>query len=130
MSEGELPMGEPDTEWTYGDLEAGFADAALVLDESFVTASHSHHSMEPRSCMAYWQDGKCYVFGSTQSQSFVHPGLAGSIGVDPEDLVYVAQYCGGGFGSKFGIDVQGVVCSELARTAGRPVKMTSPGYSV
>ncbi len=50
--EGKLPQGEPLVEWSYGDLEAGFAKAALVLDETFVTAGMSHHSMEPRSAMA------------------------------------------------------------------------------
>ena len=46
--DGKLPMGEPTTEWSFGDLEKGFAEATLIVDESFVTASHSHHSMEPR----------------------------------------------------------------------------------
>ncbi|NNL29921.1 MAG: xanthine dehydrogenase family protein molybdopterin-binding subunit, partial [Gemmatimonadetes bacterium] len=51
-AEGQMPQGEPTMEWSYGDLDTAFADAALVLDESFVTASHAHHSMEPRSCLA------------------------------------------------------------------------------
>ena len=38
--------------------------------------SLSHHSMEPRSCMAYWQNGKCFVHVSLQSQSFALPRLA------------------------------------------------------
>ena len=29
-------MGKPLDEWSYGDLEAGFKNAALVLDETFV----------------------------------------------------------------------------------------------
>ena len=87
-------------EWSYGDIDAGFAKAKLVLDESFVTAGMSHHSMEPRSAMAYWENGKCFLYGSTQSQSFVVPGLAGLLGISPADLVYVAETCGGGFGSK------------------------------
>jgi len=98
--EGQMPMGEPEREWSYGNVEAGFANAALVLDESFVTAGHSHHSMEPRSAMSYWQNGKCYVYGSSQSQSFVVPGLAALLQIPPEDLVYIAEFCGGGFGSK------------------------------
>ena len=36
-------------EWSYGDVDAGFAAAKLVLDETFVTAGMSHHSMEPRT---------------------------------------------------------------------------------
>ena len=80
-----LPMGEPLVEWSYGDLEAGFAKAKLVLDETFVTAGMSHHSMEPRSAMAYWENGKCFVYGSTQSQSYVVPGLATLIGITPNE---------------------------------------------
>jgi CO/xanthine dehydrogenase Mo-binding subunit len=121
--EGQLPMGEPVAEWSYGDVEAGFADATVVLDESFVTAGLSHHSMEPRSAMAYWQNGKCYVYGSTQSQSFVVPGLANYIGIEPENLVYVAEYCGGGFGSKGSAYPILSVPAHMAKKTGRPVMM-------
>ena len=100
--EGQMPMGEALAEWSYGDVEAGFANAALVLDESFVTAGTSHHSMEPRSAMAYWQNGKCYVYGSTQSQAYVVPGLANLLGIEQEDLVYIAEFGGGGVGAKGG----------------------------
>jgi len=82
-----MPMGKAAQEWTYGDVEAGFAQAKLVLDESFVHASNSHHSMEPRTAMAYWQNGKCILHVSSQSQSFIHPALAGMIGIAPTDLV-------------------------------------------
>src|SRR5215470_8395883 len=52
--EGKLPTGQPAAEWTYGDPDAGFKEAKLVLDESFVIGAMAHHSMEPRSAMAYW----------------------------------------------------------------------------
>src|SRR5262245_25603814 len=98
--DGQMPMGKAAEEWAYGDLEAGFKKSKVVYDESFVTASNSHHSMEPRTALAYWQNGKCFVHGSTQSQSFVVPGLAGLIGIKPDQLVYIEEFCGGGFGSK------------------------------
>ena len=121
--EGEMPMGEPGVEWSYGDVEAGFANAALVLDESFVTAGTAHHSMEPRTAMAYWQNGKCYVYGSTQSQSFIVPGLAALIGIEQEDLVYIAEFCGGGFGSKGGAYPVMAIPAYMSRKTGRPVLM-------
>src|SRR5690349_19755754 len=34
--DGQLPIGEAPDEWSYGDLEAGFKEAALVLDQTFV----------------------------------------------------------------------------------------------
>ncbi len=61
--EGNLPMGKPAEEWTYGDLDAGFKEAKLVLDESFVIGAQGHQCMEPRSAMAYWQNGKVFEFG-------------------------------------------------------------------
>ena len=64
---GQLPIGKPTEEWAYGDLEAGFKNAALVLDETFVVQATSHQTMETRSAMAYWQNGKLYLHGSTQS---------------------------------------------------------------
>jgi xanthine dehydrogenase molybdenum-binding subunit len=123
VQEGQLPEGEPLLEWSYGDVEAGFAKAALVLDETFVTAGMSHHSMEPRSAMAYWENGKCFVYGSTQSQSFVVPGLAGLIGIEPADLVYVAETCGGGFGSKGTEYPVMAIPAHMAKKINRPVMM-------
>ena len=123
VNEGQLPTGEPAAEWSYGDLEAGFAEAALVLDESFVTAGMSHHSMEPRSAMAYWENGKCFVYGSTQSQSFVVPDLARLIGIEVDDLVYIAETCGGGFGSKGSAYPIMSVPAHMAKKINRPVMM-------
>jgi len=82
--EGKLPQGKSAKDWSYGDVEAGFKNSKYILDESFVTASNSHHSMEPRTSLAYWQNGKCFVHGSTQSQSFIVPQLAGYIGIKPD----------------------------------------------
>ncbi|MDK1022651.1 MAG: xanthine dehydrogenase family protein molybdopterin-binding subunit [Gammaproteobacteria bacterium] len=100
VKEGELPMGQHKYEWSYGDIETGFNKAKLTLDESFITASTAHHCLESRSAMAYWQNGKCFLHGSVQSQSFAVPYVARYIGIKPEDLVFIAEYCGGGFGSK------------------------------
>lgn len=122
-SEGEMPMGEPTMEWVYGDPEANFADAELVLDESFVTASNAHHSMEPRTAFAYWQNGKCFVHGSAQSQAIFVPGLASYIGIEPEDLVFVAEFCGGGFGSKGGAYPVMSIPAHMSKKTGRPVLM-------
>ena len=117
---GQLPMGEAFIEWGYGDIDAAFASAALVLDESFVTASNSHHSMEPRSAFSYWENGKCFVYGSTQSQSFVVPPLAGLVGVAPTDLVYIAEFCGGGFGSKGSAYALMALPAHFSKKIGRP----------
>ncbi|MFM1896079.1 MAG: hypothetical protein RLZZ385_1153 [Pseudomonadota bacterium] len=119
----QLPMGEPAREWTVGDLDTGFAEAAVVIDESFVTASNAHHSMEPRSALAYWENNKCYLYGSSQSQSFPVPTLAAYIGIPPEDLVFIAEFCGGGFGSKGSGYPSMSIPAHLSRLTGRPVML-------
>jgi CO/xanthine dehydrogenase Mo-binding subunit len=121
--DNQLPTGKPAEEWTYGDLEAGFKEAKIVLDESFVIGAQSHHCLEPRSAMAYWQNGKVFVFGSSQSQSFMVPGLARYCGVKPQDLVYIAEYCGGGFGSKGTPYPQMSIPAHMSKKVGKPVMM-------
>ncbi|MEE8544157.1 MAG: xanthine dehydrogenase family protein molybdopterin-binding subunit [Gammaproteobacteria bacterium] len=122
-AEGVLPMGQPTEEWLYGDLEAGFDAAALVLDESFVTAGLSHQCMEPRTAMAYWENGKCHLHGSSQSQASMMPGLARLLAIEPENLVYIAEYCGGGFGSKGGPYPVMAIPALMSRQTGRPVML-------
>ena len=118
--EGQMSMGEPLVEWAFGDVDAAFADAALVLDESFTTGSNSHHSMEPRSAFSYWENGKCFIHGSTQSQSFIMTGLAGLVGVAPDQLVYISEFCGGGFGSKGEAYAVMAVPAHFSKLIGRP----------
>ena len=102
---------------------AGFADAEYVSDDTFVTQGLSHHCMEPRTTLAYWQNGKCFVHASSQSQSFPVPFLAGYIGIEPKDLVFIAEYCGGGFGSKGTAYTEQAIPAHLSKKIGRPVMM-------
>jgi xanthine dehydrogenase molybdenum-binding subunit len=122
-ADGQLPSGAPITEWSFGDVDAGLKNAKLVLDESFVTAGLSHHSLEPRTALAYWQNGKCVLHASSQSQSFPVPGVARLIGIEPQDLAFIAEFCGGGFGSKGGAYPIVAVPAHFAKKINRPVMM-------
>ena len=93
------------------------------MDESWNTASNAHHSMEPRSAMSYWRDGKCYLHASCQSQSNAHPGVARLIGIEPENLVFIAEFCGGGFGSKGGAYPLMAIPALMSRKIGRPAML-------
>jgi CO/xanthine dehydrogenase Mo-binding subunit len=122
-AEGRLPMGKPGTEWKYGDTDAGFKSAALVLDETFVTPNVSHQTLETRTAMAYWQNGKVYVHCSTQSTVQTVAAVAGWVGVTPNDVVVISAYTGGGFGSKITSDVCLAVPALLSKKANAPVMM-------
>ncbi|MXX34841.1 MAG: xanthine dehydrogenase family protein molybdopterin-binding subunit [Gemmatimonadetes bacterium] len=123
-----LPMGEPATEWTLGDIEAGFDEADVVVEETIVHQSVTHHPMEPRSCMAYWQNGKLFLHGSTQSTERTRGSVAGLAGVEPDDVVFIGEYCGGGFGSKISGSPIMAVPAVLSRKIGRPVMLRITRY--
>jgi xanthine dehydrogenase molybdenum-binding subunit len=120
---GRLPMGKPTEEWHVGDIEAGLKNAALVLDETFVTPNTSHQCMETRSTMAYWQNGKVYVYTGTQSTAQTVPAIARWLGIDPSEVVFISEYTGGGFGSKITGDITLVIPALLAKKTGAPVMM-------
>jgi xanthine dehydrogenase molybdenum-binding subunit len=122
--EGRMPMGEAtDPPWSYGDLEAGFKNAALVLDETFITPNTSHQCLESRSCMAYWQNNKLHIHLSTQSTIQTVNSIARWLSLEPTDIVLISEYCGGGYGSKATGSVSDIIPALLAKKAGAPVMM-------
>ncbi|MFN8063167.1 MAG: xanthine dehydrogenase family protein molybdopterin-binding subunit [Vicinamibacterales bacterium] len=122
-SDGQLPMGDAPEEWTVGDVDAALKEAALVVDETFVVQATSHQTLETRSALAYWQNGKLFLHGSTQSTMRTHPLVASWVGIDPSDVVFVSEYTGGGFGAKGGGAVSMCIPALLAKKANAPVMM-------
>lgn len=120
---GKEPSGEFVNEWSYGDLEQGFADAKIIIEEPFVTIGYAHMSMEPRTAMSYWQNGTCYVHCSAQSQSFWMPGLARLLGIETKDLVMISENTGGGFGSKIGAYPIAALPGYFSKKINRPVQL-------
>jgi CO/xanthine dehydrogenase Mo-binding subunit len=121
--DGQLPTGKTPDEWSYGDLDAAFKNAALVLDETFVTPDASHQTLETRSAMAYWQNGKVHVFTGTQSTAQTVPAIARWLNIDPSKVVLISEYTGGGFGSKVTAGVSLVIPALLSKKANAPVMM-------
>ncbi len=120
---GRLPLGKETEEWHVGDVEAGLKNAALVLDETFVTPNTSHQCLETRTTMAYWQNGKVYVHTGTQSTAQTVPAIGRWLGIDPANVVFISEYTGGGFGSKITGDITLVIPALLAKKTGAPVMM-------
>jgi xanthine dehydrogenase molybdenum-binding subunit len=120
---GRLPMGKTPDEWSYGDLDSGFKNAALVLDETFVTPDTSHQTLETRSAMAYWQNGKVHIHTGTQSTAQTLPAIARWLNIDPENVVFISEYTGGGFGSKITGGITMIIPALLAKKTNAPVMM-------
>jgi len=121
--QGRLPMGKTPDEWSYGDVEAGFKNAALVLDETFVTPNTSHQTLESRTAMAYWQNGKLYIHCSTQSVVQTLGSISRWMHLDQKDIVVISQYTGGGFGSKATGTITAIIPAILSKKLNAPVMM-------
>jgi CO/xanthine dehydrogenase Mo-binding subunit len=120
---GQMPLGKATDEWTFGNVEDGFKKADLVLDETFVTQSTGHQPLETRTAMAYWQNGKCYLHGSTQSTVQTVASFARWTGIKPSDVVMISEYTGGGFGSKIPGSIFMCIPALLSKKANAPVMM-------
>jgi len=121
--DGALPIGEAGDTWQYGDLDAGFKNASLVLDETFMTQSSGHMPLETSSAMAYWQNGKLFLHCSTQSVAQTVEMAAQWVGIKTDDVVVISEYTGGGFGSKIPGAQSMAIPALLAKKTGRPVMM-------
>ena len=107
-----------------GDVDAGFAEADVVLEEEYRTEAQMHAPMEPHGCVANWDGDSLTVWESTQGVYNIQPGVAGALGMPLSRVRVINHYMGGGFGSKLQAGKYTVAAALLAKTAARPVKFT------
>ena len=106
-----------------GDLEAGFKAAAHIVEGVYSTQVQTHTSLETHGCVCEWEGDKLTAWVSTQAVHGTREGFATGLKIPQTNVRVITDYMGGGFGSKFGPDVQGLVCARLAQKAGRAVKL-------
>jgi CO/xanthine dehydrogenase Mo-binding subunit len=128
LDAGRIPMiDDAPLTWAIGDVDAALKQADLVVDETVVHQSTGHQAMEPRSAMAYWQNGKLYLHGSTQSVARTRATVAQWVGFKPEEedkVVIISEYTGGGFGGKIpGAHSMAIPAVLSKKAGGRPVLM-------
>jgi CO/xanthine dehydrogenase Mo-binding subunit len=108
-----------------GDVEAGFAAADAVVEETFTTAAAQHAAMEPHACLARWNGGRLEVHTGSQTPFNLREELAGVFGLELEQVRVVCPPMGGSFGAKTFLRTE-AIAAALARKAGRPVKLVLP----
>jgi CO/xanthine dehydrogenase Mo-binding subunit len=108
-----------------GDVEAGFASADVVVEETFATAGAQHASMEPHACLAVWDGGRLEVRTGTQTPFNLREELACVFGLEPQQVRVVCLPMGGSFGAKTFLRTE-AIAAALARKANRPVKLVLP----
>jgi aerobic carbon-monoxide dehydrogenase large subunit len=111
-------------EWSLGggDLEAGFAEADVILERRIVNHRIAGAAIEPRGVLAEYRGGKLTVWSSTQVPHFLRLFLAGQLGIGEDRIRVIAPEVGGAFGSKLQIYAEEIGCAWASRKLGRPVK--------
>ncbi len=107
-----------------GDPDQALGEASETIKASYTLPVITHVCLEPHGLTVKWESSdKITAWASTQSVDGVEAELAGVTNVPASNVTVLTEVMGGGFGSKFGADIWGTTATELAKKAGKPVKM-------
>jgi len=109
----------------FGDVDEGFAEAAVIREDLFFFEGNTHLPMEQHAALADWSaDGKVTLWSSTQTPHYVHRALAKVLELAAARIRVIATPNGGGFGGKSDPFSHEIAVAKLAMLTGRPVKIT------
>jgi len=111
-------------EWSLGggDLEAGFAEADVIVERRIVNHRISGAAIEPRAVLAEDRAGSLTIWSSTQVPHFLRNIIAALLGLSADRVRAIAPEVGGGFGSKLQIYGEEIFCAWATRKLGHPIK--------
>ena len=108
----------------HGDLEAGFSDADLIMENTYKTEAAHQGYIEPHACVGQLgQDGKGEMWICTQGQWFIRKMCASVLGLEASQLRVTPSEIGGGFGGKTTIFSEALSLALSRKAGGRPVKL-------
>ena len=106
-----------------GDPDGAMASAEVRVELTCETPAHVQTPLEPHAAVARWDGDSLTAWVSTQGMFDARRELARRFGLAPDDVRVVSEFIGGGFGAKQGAGVEALLAAELARAAGRPVRL-------
>lgn len=116
--------GKPAAEQRSGDPEAAFKDPDAVISEGFYGAPViGHCTWETHGLVAEWSGENLTVWISTQNVSGIPGEFAEALKIPAANVRAICEHMGIGYGSKFSADRWGIVCAQLAKDTGQPVKL-------
>lgn len=111
--------------FTAGDVEAAFAQAAVVVEREFTTNRHAGNPMECRAGVALWDsiDEHLTYWTGTQVPHLIRNMLAELLGLSESNVRVIAPDVGGGFGVKSILYPEDLALCVMAREMrGTPLK--------
>ena len=106
-----------------GDAAAGFDNAAVKLDETYVTPAETHNPLELHSTVALWDGPTLTLYDSTQGVVNLRGVLAQMFGLPKENVRVISKFLGSGFGGKLYPWTHVPLAAAAARQLGKPVKL-------
>ena len=106
-----------------GDVEAGFKQADIIVEERFTTQPVHQGYIEPHACLAtYSPDGQVQIHSSSQGHFMVRAYTAKLLGINMSNIRVNPAEIGGGFGGKTLVYLEPIAVA-LSKKSGRTVKM-------
>ena len=106
-----------------GDVEAGFAEADLVIEREFNTATVHQGYIEPHNTTALWNnDGRVQIWCSSQGSFTIRDTTAAILEMPVSQVKVTPMEIGGGFGGKIPVYLE-PVAAILSKKSGHPVKI-------
>jgi CO/xanthine dehydrogenase Mo-binding subunit len=109
--------------WGKGNVEEGFKQADIIVENTFTTQVTHQSYLEPHACVVKADaSGSAEIWSCSKTPFAVRGQLANCIGIAKEKLVFHPTHIGGDFGGKGGfMDVP--VAYFLSKKSGQPVRM-------
>jgi xanthine dehydrogenase YagR molybdenum-binding subunit len=108
---------------SWGDVDAGLAQATIKIDQIYTTPIEHHSPMEPHATFAEWDGDRLTVHDATQNVFGVRQTLARVFGLPEGNVRVLAPFIGGGFGCKGQVWSHVVLAAMAALHGKRPVKI-------
>jgi CO/xanthine dehydrogenase Mo-binding subunit len=105
-----------------GDVEAAFAQADIIVENTYTTQMVQHSFIEPEAGVAEYDGDMLTLWVSTQNVHFDRKEVARNMKMPVNKVRVVQAVTGGGFGGKLDISVQCYLALAAYYTR-RPVKM-------
>ncbi len=109
--------------WPRGDIGKGFAEADVVLEQTYNTSIEIHAPAEPHGSVARWDGDHLTVWDSTQGVWGHQEEIARALKLPLSSVRVICHYMGGGFGGKTEVGKYTIIAALLARKTGRPVRL-------
>lgn len=110
-------------------VEAAFTNCDAIVEAEYFTPRIHHACLETHGMVVDYSGGdSATVYATTQGTFTIPKDAADALGLPESAVTATVQHMGGGFGSKFGIGIEGLLACKLSKETKSPVKLMMTRY--